>query len=352
MAFGFLHSFAGETSLHGNLAGIIKRVQEVAADPKAKKCLGVDVEMEVIHHNHIFYDLLARLGWNPDSVELESFLKDYAERRYGKVSAPTMLRCLKELAASVYSTPDTTGPLYHLRIEADMLRPDFKYMREPCLLTLAERDRFLPHLQKALEIALEAADDLGSSPMYQHDIIDIGRQFLGDLFNLHIVRLYSAFKRGDKESFEKEAKKLDKILESQEMVLSSSDYFCLKPILERAEALPNAPEDFDERIKDILTIWIDAIPDYARRDYYELVKFCYHKRVNTFVTHLRGKLEKGTDKIDQETLLERYHEIEHAFVEKPLKPKKAEKYAGTPMEAVAEVLKRHRLSGEELAKLR
>ncbi len=345
---GFLHSFAGETSLHGNLAGTIDRVKEASLDPKAAECLGIAVQMEVIHHNHIFYDLLARLGWNPDSIDLKYFLKDYAERRYGKVPAPIMIQCLEELVASVYSTSDTTSPLYQLRIEPDMLRPDFKYMREPSLLTLAERNKFIPHLQKALAIALQLVNELSSSPLYQHDIIDICRQFLGDLFNLHIVWLYDAFKKGDDTTFEKEARKIEEILESQEMILSSNKYFCLKPILEKAKALPNAPKDFDKRIKDILTIWIDEIPDYARRDYYELLRFCYHKRVSTFIKHLREKLDKGTCEIDRETLLKCYHEIEYEFIDNPFPSDGTEKYASMFKEAVTKAFEKHQLSEEEL----
>ena len=46
------------------------------------------------------------------------------------------------------------------------------------------------------------------------------------------------------------------------MLLSSSDDFCLAPILARASAQSHAPADMEERIRDILTIWAGQILDY------------------------------------------------------------------------------------------
>ena len=331
---GFLHSLGGQTCLHGDLAGLTRRVKEVAADPKAQKCLGTAVEMEVIHHNHIFYDLLSRLSWNPEKIELNEFLQDYAARRYGEGSAAKMTQCLKELAASVYSTDDARSPLYQYRMTAELGKAE----RYSQLLSLSERTRFIPRLKEALEIALEEEDRLGENPLYQHDLIDIARQYLGELFNLHTVRLYDAFKSGKDENFEREAEILERILDSQEMLLSSSDYFCLQPILEKAESLPSAPADSAERIRDILTVWANMILDYARRDYYELLRFYYKSRVDAFLNYLREKLKDGSKEIKDEELLPIYSSIEQEWVKKPFKVQEGEKFKGTPVEAASQIL--------------
>jgi len=346
---GFLHSFAGNTALHGDLALTIDYVKQVTKDPKAARCSGIRIAPEVLGHNYIFYDLISRLGWNPEAVEIESFLKDYAQRRYGKDSAKTMLKCLKELIASVYSSNDgSPPPLYHFRLSNVYLSPDFKLEGQ---LSLADRNHFLPHLQKALEIALQEADNLSDDILYQHDIIDIARQYLGDLFNLHILSLYDAFKAKDTKAFEVEAGILEDILNSQEMLLSSSDYFCLQPIIAKAKALPNAPADYDQRIRDILTIWAGHIIDYAHRDYYETIRFYYHPRVNTFVSHLRKQMAAKSSEIKDEELTPLYQQIENAWVKGPSEMAGAKKSEHTPIEAVRKVLKKHRLGYMELKKI-
>lgn len=312
---GFLHSFGGSTTLHGDLAGTIRRVQEVAGDPRAWNCKGVNVQTEVVHHNPLFHDLLSRLAWNPKGISLEAFLPDYAERRFGAAAAPVMLRCLEELTRSVYATPDITSPLYQLRIEEGMLCPDFRNDREPSLLTIGDRWSFLPRLARALEIALEAAPLLDGDELYEHDLVDIARQYLGDLFNRKIVGVHDAFRSGDGPGFEQAVLRMAAVLKAQEHLLSSSRWFHLQPLLEKARGLPGAPRDYPSRVRDMLTVWVERIPDYARRDYWELVRYCYRPRVEALVAHLRERLTAGAGTADDAELKRRYAPIERAFIE-------------------------------------
>jgi len=347
---GFLHSFGGNLSLHGNIRDAQKRIQEVTTVPEARNCRGISVQMEVIHHNHLYYDFLSRMGWNPD-LDISAFLDDYAVRRYGEEPARQMRPALQSLLETVYTTNDNTTPLYmrrlgiqqtggsHGGVPAGQLHPEGR----AGLLTFGQRAAFLPGLRKALEIALAQSRTLGSSPLYQHDLIDIARQYLGDLFNLHVTKLYRAFETGDRKGFESEAKKLQSILSSQEQLLSSSDYFCLTPVLDAALALPGAPRDYDQRIKDILTVWADGILDYARRDYFELVKFYYRPRIDAFISHLSAQMGRRSNEIDQKTLEEAYGRIEQSFVRHPLVVKKGDRFRGTPVEAAKQVVLRHRL---------
>jgi hypothetical protein len=187
-----------------------------------------------------------------------------------------MVECLKELSASVYGQPGVECPLYMLRMTSSHMSAKHPYGAD-------QAARFLPHLRKALEAALSESSRLASSPTYQHDLVDIGRQHLSDLFNLHAAGLAKAFAAEDREAFQREASALRQVLNSQEMLLSSSDAYCLAPILAKAKALPGAPENYDERIRNILTVWGGKILDYAHRDYYELVRFYYRKRVEAFL---------------------------------------------------------------------
>lgn len=335
--FGFLHCFGGTTMLHGDLADLILRGQEVDADPRADKCLGMGLQPEAMRHNYIVFDLLARVAWNPTEMKLDSYLKDYAERRYGSESAPNMVACFNELVASVYGALEIDAPLYMSRIGSRNLEPHEPY-------GLDQAKRFTPHLRKALEIALKESSRLRSSALYHHDLIDIARQFLSDLFNLHVADLVKAYRAGDREAFDREVEALRQILADQEMLLSSSDYFCLGPILAKAKALPGAPADYDERIRDVLTVWADEITDYAHRDYYELVRFYYRPRVEAFLDHSRSRFGTQQTMVDDQQLESRYHTIEQAWVKGPFRVAESDKYGHGPVQAVAEILKRHRLN--------
>jgi hypothetical protein len=204
--------------------------------------------------------------------------------------------------------------------------------------------QFLPHLQAALQIALAESDRVGDRTLWQRDLIDIARQLLSDRFDLHVGRLVSAFRSNDAAGFRRESAALKAVLASQEMLLSSSDDFCLAPILAKAKALPNAPADMEERIRDILTIWAGQILDYAHRDYYELVRFYYRKRVEAFLAHAEANLTARRPIVDDKQLAPAYHQIEQEFVKKPFVVAPQDRYTGGPAQAVREILARH--SGE------
>jgi len=131
----------------------------------------------------------------------------------------------------------------------------------------------------------------------------------------------------------------------------SSDGFCLAPILAKAKALPHAPADIEERIRDILTIWAGKILDYAHRDYYELVRFYYRKRVEAFLAHAEANLAARRAIVDDTQLDQAYQQIEQSFVKKPFVVAPHERYAGGPVQAVREILARHRLGKVEQAQL-
>ena len=340
---GFLFSYGGNTTLHGDLKGLIRRVQEVAQDPKASRCEGISLQPEALRHNHIWFDLLSRLAWNPEKIQIDAFLHDYATRRFGKDAAAPMVLALKELVASVYGVDDVTPPFYQIRITEEAIKS--RRQGGSRSLSLAQRSRFIPHLRKALERALGERDRLARSPLYQHDLVDIGRQYQAELFDAHVTRLYDAFKAGSEAEFEKQARSMTEILRDQEALLSSSDFYCLQPILDKAMALPGVPKDFDEAIRDILTVWRGRILDYARRDYYELVRFYYTPRVSAFISHLREQMKKGSGEIRQKDLVAAYHEVEQGFVAKPFKAPKQERYQGTPIQAALDILKRRQQEG-------
>ena len=239
------------------------------------QALGISLQPEALRQNHIWFDLLSRLAWNPEKIPLDGFLEDYAQRRYGKDAAARMVLVLRKLVASVYGSDDVTPPFYQIRITEEAIHT--RRQGGPGSLSLAQRSRFIPHLHQALGIALGERDRLERSPLYQRDLVDIGRQYQAELFNVHVTALYDAF---------------------------TTD-----------------------------------------RDYYELVRFYYRPRVSAFIRHLRAQMKEGSREIRANALEAGYHEIEQAFVTKPFRAPKHERYQGTPIQAALEILKRRQPDG-------
>jgi alpha-N-acetylglucosaminidase len=304
--FGAVYSFGGLSQMHGSMALIEKQVHSVVDDPKAKQCVGFYPNEETIRHNYFYYEFLCRLGWNPQEVHLRSFTQDYARQRYGESAAPAMVAALDELLASVYGSDDQTQPAYWHRIN-----------RNPGNLHQLESYRlpFVPHLRKALEHALGAAPVLKTNRLYRHDLNDIARQYLADLFGAHLIKLEAAHSDLDKAAFEREAGLLESLLSSIEELLSHDDFYWISPWIRQARALPGAPADVDVRARDILTLWAGVIRDYACRDYYELVQSYYHPRVSAYIAALRDALAMDQRRLYNPSELDRqYDAIETKWV--------------------------------------
>jgi len=305
--FGVVYSFGGITNLHGNMALIEKKFHRIVDDPHTKRCVGFYPNEETIHHNYFYYDFLCHLGWNPSEVALRSFTHDYARERYGEKAAPSMIEALGQLLASVYGSDDLTVPQYWFRPGTAM---------ENYVFHVANRRAFILPLRKALEQALSAAPILSTNPLYLHDLNDISRQYLAELFNAHLVGIRESEAALDKVAFEHEAGLLEALMDSLETLLSHDDYYWLSPVIRKARRLPGAPTDVDIRARDILTLWADVIRDYASRDYYELVQGYYHPRVTTYIQALRDALAVEQCMIFNPIQLEeKYDAIERKWVQ-------------------------------------
>ena len=163
-------------------------------------------------------------------------------------------------------------------------------------------------MRKALEHALTAAPGLSTNALYLHDLNDIGRQYLAELFGAHVLKMQEAEAGLDKAVFEREAAILEGLMASIEELLSHDDYYWLSVLIRKARKLPGAPADVDLRARDILTLWADVIRDYASRDYYELVQGYYRPRVTSYIRALRDALSMDHRVVFNTAELERRYE--------------------------------------------
>ena len=296
---------------------------------------------EIVHHNTVYFDLAADLSWQPQPIALSSYLDGYLTRRYGRENAAAMRPAWDELVASVYGEYDFTAPPYQKV-------PTLKYPD-----TLAMREKFIPHLKKALEDALACKDKLGDNHLYQVDLIDITRQYLAEVFNVHYRNLVAAFKASDKAKFDAAAAGMRKCLDLQEAILSSDPIYCVQTEIDKALPLPQHSReawasnltDNGQVVRQRYTALFGmqnypTLIDYCGKDMYELVKYYYKARIEAFVADLRASID-APDKFTADKLAEQCKAITAKFVATPFKDYKAtpSPYQGKPVEAAEAVLK-------------
>lgn len=319
--FSVLHAMGGNTTLHGDMKGIIEKVKDIIVDPQANLCKYFTIIPEVIRHNPLYYELLMKLSWNPMKVDLDSFLYDYALRRYGEVSLDNMNIFLNCLAESVYSVEDWTGPQYQWA--PGLERPT----------NLDTRFPFIPYMYKALRIALKEKDNQGGNPLYQRDLLDVCRQYLGDLFNYHWVKLDKAYYYNKEADVEHEGNVMCDILRKQAELLSLHPDYRLDTEIQRAIAAGFKPKVAERIVKARFTYlgilvgltW-DKYPfllDYARRDLAELIQYYYLPRICVYINSMKHNLARAKafpfyPIYPTNDLVKHNKDIAYDFVEKPL----------------------------------
>ena len=321
-AFSVLHCMAGNSGLHGDIAGLVAHVQGVVRAPETRNCRHFTVEPEVIGHNPLFYDLLVHLAWSLASVDVRDFGYDYAVRRWGESSLPRTMGLVQELLQSVYGREDWTGPQYQ---QGPGVTRDTR---------LETRLPFRDRLRMALALALEDAGRGGPGELLLQDIVEIGQQYLGEVYNAHWLCLQAAFEDNEAGAVRREGETLCAVLQAQADLLGTHPEWTLGAEVRRGLRTGVSPSEAARRVKARYAylgieygLGREQYPflvDYARRNRAELVTHYYLPRLRAYLEALERRLQDATgkpfpaDHPGSGGLASEYRRIVEAFVEGPV----------------------------------
>ena len=285
-----LHADTGGcTHLHGDLRRLIRDSQDIITDPQARNCRAFYISPAILRHNSFFYDLAARLSWNPGDVTLEQYIRDYALCRYGQQGADGMSKCLKELTKTAYSATCRNNKPYQFSA-TELLNPE----------QFESRAEGLSSLGKALDIALsESAQQVNTC--YDRDIVDFSREYLARLFTGSYLDFMKAYKAGDRSGFDATAVRMRRIMDALEQIVALCPEYHIAEEINRAVIAPYnlSPHDAAVYIRGRYTQGnFNAYPnllDCARRDMAELLKYYYRQRVELLIGHLKQCLKTSSE---------------------------------------------------------
>ncbi|MDD2709329.1 MAG: alpha-N-acetylglucosaminidase TIM-barrel domain-containing protein [Verrucomicrobiae bacterium] len=308
----FIHMYGGDDCLAGNLGRLIQDMEALIHDEKAKNCVGIYICPEMIYYNTIYFDLLARLSWNPKSVKLADFINDYAMRRYGKGSFPNMLKSTRSVVDAVYGAMPGMEAMYQHRMGPSGTLAI--YLTKMAVQTYSHAPTQVRELEKTLRTAL-LEEKLKDNACYVKDVVDIFRQYLTTIFNLHLTELNRS---GNAENFAEGKGQLMFLIECLEKVLSVYPPYQIRPMLERARGGARTAE-IERTIKDGMLTFASKewLLDYPSKDIYELVKQYYRPRLELYLEAL-GDSIKNKKPLDDKKLLAGYRKIEKRWLDEPL----------------------------------
>ena len=294
---GNLHNFGGRINMHGDLP-LIASNQYAQARKEAPNACGSGLFMEGIEQNPVYYDLTFEMPLHEDAVDLKTWLKDYAERRYGTKS-PAAEEAWMLLLEGPYRK-GTNGTENSSIIAA---RPALKPKKSG-----PNAGFHIPYptelLYRAQENLLKDADKMKNSKPYLFDIVDVQRQIQSNLGQAIHAKAAEAFKNKDKAEFVKHSTRFLELLSDTDVLLRTRREFNFDRWLTEATAWGTTPQEKELLERDatsLVTSWGEGtagdpiIFDYSWREWSGLIEGFYRHRWQMFYDMLRKHLDDGTD---------------------------------------------------------
>lgn len=283
----------------GNFPEVLRVVKKVASDPKADHCIGFLVSCEMNHRNLLLMDAYADMAWNPMEVEVDIHVRRWSERRYGAEAAEMVGGAAQAVCNTLLSYRNSGCD------NNAMFRHPWRGGYVPGLVAPSVRRflGYLPALNTALRILLSGHELLKESALYRFDLVDLGRAYLGDMFNYFFVKTRRAFRVHNRQEFERYAEKTEAVMHFMARYCSAHEQFRLKTLDEWAgkwpEIIPGIPNAFHNWI----TFTVRSYPqeawsvllDYNSEDHAELIEYYYAPRVKQYLDKMREMLIQGKD---------------------------------------------------------
>jgi hypothetical protein len=186
-----LESYGGRSGMHINLQSVATKFYNTKKEAKHLK--GIGLTSESTERNPVVFDLFWEMVWEKKEINVESWIEDYAERRYrgGDHTVDVWKRLLKCIYNS--NTPDGTTINYLIN-------------NYPQLAVKDPNGYFYPGyknalVESAIKNLLADYDKLKDQETYVYDVVDICRTYMSNVTTEYIDFMLAAGKKGDYETF-------------------------------------------------------------------------------------------------------------------------------------------------------
>lgn len=305
----YLGNFGGNTMLCGNLREVGKRIENAYRNG-GDNFGGIGSTLEALDVNPLMYEYVFEKAWDRNITD-EEWIACWADRRIGYTDEGVR-KAWKELLDKVYTTTASLGQgtLTNARPTLEghgnwTTRPDINYDNKE-LFQVWEQ--------------LLRADCRSGRDSYLFDVVNVGRQVLGNYFLVVRNRFTTAYKNKDRQALLAEGLLMNSILADLENLLSTHSTFLFgKWVQDAAKFGKNEPEAeyYKKNARTLLTTWGEkgqSLNDYANRSWAGLMSGYYRPRWEAFIYDVCKALEEGKE-FDLKAFHGKMLEMEQAFVD-------------------------------------
>jgi len=279
-----LHNFGGNISMYGRMDEVASGPAAALKSPESGKMAGIGLTPEAIEQNPVMYSLMLENVWNDTPIDIDTWLKDYARRRYGKQNADAW-QAWKILKSTVY-----TGGIMNGGPESIITgRPTFA----PNTGGTRPHKNYRPKdLLPAWSHLIKASNDLQISEGFRYDLIDVTRQVLANYADTIQILFASAYKEGNDIAYQERKNEFLQIIEDMDTLLGTQKGFLLGEWLNSAKKLgDNAAEKalYEKNARNLITLWGDRdarLHEYSCRQWNGMLKGFYKARWDQFFDYI------------------------------------------------------------------
>ena len=285
----YLGNFGGNTMMNGDLKEVEKRMENTFING-GNNIKGVGSTTEGFGVNPIMYEYVFEKAWSAGPVDVDQWVSNWSARRYGK-SNNDVAKAWNILLNTTYSGAAGLG-----RATLTNARPSLKghnsWTTDPTI-NYNNKD-----LLKAWELLCEPNDK--APAIYRYDVVDVGRQVLGNYFSVLRDRFSKCYEQKDMPGLKKNGNAMLTLLNDMDTLLGTNQNFLLGDWIESARKMGvNEKEKnyFETDARKIITVWGEPgrhLTDYANRNLAGLTKTYYKGRWELFIDNVMFSLKSNT----------------------------------------------------------
>lgn len=305
----YLGNFGGNTMLCGNLRETGSRIEN-AYKAGGDNFSGIGSTLESFDVNPMMYEYVLEKAWSNPMPD-EQWVQAWADRRIGHAS-PEYRQAWHMLLDKVYTATAQLG-----QGTLTNARPSMKghgnWTTNPAIC-YDNRE-----LMRIWETMLSAAGET-QRDSYVFDVVNVGRQVLGNYFMTLRDRFAAAYETRNLEELRRRGLQMNELLFDLDYLLGAHSTFLLGRWVEGAAAFGHTPaekEYYKKNARTLLTTWGEkgqSLNDYANRSWAGLTAGYYHQRWRVFVEDVCTAVEQGRD-FDQQAFNRKMIDLEQTFVE-------------------------------------
>ncbi len=294
-----INCFGGNTKLGGRLAWMGQGPANALSDLHKGRMSGIGALMEATGVNPVLWEMFWENSWQRNAPDLDSWLADYAQRRYGaKIQAAE--QAWKILATTAYAEPPPSTA--HVNKPAVCSRPTLKQPALPKTMPEPVQNRPITQLHydpaqlvEAWQHLLEAAPQAKSSDAFCFDLCDVGRQVLANLSSRYNQNIIAAFEARDTNQLHLAGDKMLGLIRDMDQLAGTRREWLLGVWIADARSWGATREERDlceRNARELLTTWTryDNITDYANRQWNGLLGDFYYHRWQMWLDALNDSL--------------------------------------------------------------